>query len=175
MARLWKISDSAAFKYLRNPQPAKVNVLQNDNAVATHPWQVEQQLLEYGGDIETWTQQDLENTWDRLVNTFCFLMPRMEFLNVITTKSLRCVCVGGTTCKQDHPRTRWMDERRISCPTGSGVGTLLEGVSGQARLLIFISSCCLQRVPIPKTTQGIPSAGMIRPIDVPFEMLGLRN
>ena len=53
-ARQWKISDSAAYHFLRNPAPTGVAALKSGDDVASHPWDIQSLLFDHwGGGVES--------------------------------------------------------------------------------------------------------------------------
>ena len=78
VAREWRTSDAAAFKFLRNPMPSRVVTIQKDDLVLTHPLDIESCLLESWGALENCPVETTVKALEALEQKYSFLLPTHE-------------------------------------------------------------------------------------------------
>ena len=70
------MSDASVYRYLRNPGPTRVSALQDqDGKVVTHPWDMQQLLLNYWGSLENWGRDNMGRALDALETKYGLFLP----------------------------------------------------------------------------------------------------
>ena len=162
-ARQWRVSDSAAFRFLKNPPPPSKLIAFNAEEGAAHPLKVQSDLLTYWNGIENWTCENLQHALHQLEDRYSIFLPRVECGPEMTPKLLKDV--AKYTKKSSPGLDGWTHVEAAALPEAAWSDFL--SVCQDAPQSLFRSLTAMyKRVPIPKHDALPLLPSDIRPIDV---------
>ena len=163
LARKWKASSREACRFVKNPSPCQVTVVNMPNGATVDPNDVQKHLSEYWKSIETWPiGRDAESVADLFEDKYSMFLPRMVFdvpltsdILYMTARSMKKSSPGldaWTTSEVKHlPRIAW--------------DQFLHIFNNRPHELESELTTLVKRVPLEKK-EGLCTPRDVRPIDL---------
>ena len=162
--RVWKGSDAAIFRFLKNLPPAKSAVILTCDGLSSHPADIQSELGTYWGQLEEWSSEAAyQHAMDTLDDWYAVYVPSNVAKISLTPKLLadtaRDIKVSATG------PDAW-SVKEIKSFTQDIWGSFLRVVQTSPGIWTSSALTLCKRIPIEKPGSEQPTADAIRPIDL---------
>ena len=164
--RAWKISQPAIHRYVKNDAPSKTCIIRQEQQVHTHPIPMSIALHSYWNMIESWPpNRNEDEVWLGVEDKYAMFLPRVECEAVVSAVMLKDACLRMRPSMHGCDGWSLAEARKLPIAAFKSLVSLFDQMADgvmKTPALLGVK----RRTPVEKTTQGIPTAADVRPIDI---------